>query len=146
MNVEAWVLEASDLEEVASLPGIVKAEKTIRLSAEIAALVKKVHVDVGSRVKPGQILIEFDEIVDSVGLTMFDVDATGSSGLGSHIDVITAQSSLDQILWSDPDAVTGNGSEAWTWDGNATVTAFENADQTGGNRPPEPSTGTSRAR
>ena len=79
------------------------------------------------------ILIEFDAVVENISISMFDVDATGTSGLGAYIDVISGQSSLDQILWIDPDNVTGSASPVWTWDGNSTVTAFENADQTGGN-------------
>jgi len=79
------------------------------------------------------ILIEFDTVVENVNISLFDVDATGSSGQGAYIDVIYGQSSLDQILWIDPDDVTGSASAVWTWDGNSTVTAFENSDQTGGN-------------
>ncbi|MHC4600760.1 MAG: HlyD family secretion protein, partial [Planctomycetota bacterium] len=61
MNVETWVVEAADLEEAISLPGIVKQDRTIRLSAEVSALAKKVHVDVGSNVQAGQTLLEFDD-------------------------------------------------------------------------------------
>jgi len=79
------------------------------------------------------ILIEFDAVVENISISMFDVDATNSSGHGSYIDLISGQSSLDQILWLDPDNVTGSASATWIWDGNSTVTGTDNADETGGN-------------
>jgi len=61
INIETWVIEPMDLNEEISLPGIVRADKEIRLSAEVAASVKKVHVDVGANLTEGQILVEFDD-------------------------------------------------------------------------------------
>ena len=80
-----------------------------------------------------EITVDFDALVSSVSYEIFDVDATGSSGLGDYIDVVQSVAT-DGATFFSPSSVTGSGSEVWTLQGDGqTIVAFENADQTGGN-------------
>jgi|GEM_PF-1741117 len=59
-NVETWTVRTSDIHKEVDLPGRLNAEKTVRLSAEIAGIVKSVPADVGTNVEKGEILLVFD--------------------------------------------------------------------------------------
>jgi HlyD family secretion protein len=59
-NVETWVVEPTDLAEEVVLPGIVEAETSVRVSAEVAAVVKERRFGEDDEVKAGDVLLEFD--------------------------------------------------------------------------------------
>jgi hypothetical protein len=79
-----------------------------------------------------EVTLVFDTPVVGVNFQTFDVDATGSSGLGDYVDVVRSVAT-DGSTFFGPTSVTGNGSEVWALQGDGqTIIAFENADQSGG--------------
>lgn len=61
INVETWVVERSSLREEIDLPGIVRADSTVQVAAEVAAKIEAVNVDTGANVEKGQALLVFDD-------------------------------------------------------------------------------------
>ena len=80
-----------------------------------------------------EVSIVFGQPVTSVSFETFDVDSTGSSGLGDYIDVLHVSATNGGPAIS-PDSVTGTAGKVWNLQADGeTIVAFENADQTGGN-------------
>ncbi|MHC5038907.1 MAG: efflux RND transporter periplasmic adaptor subunit [Planctomycetota bacterium] len=77
MNVEVWVVEPTTIREEVTLPGIVRADKTVRLSAEVSALVKTAPADVGDTVSEGEVLLTFDDT------DLVQIEKQGASAVAS---------------------------------------------------------------
>jgi RND family efflux transporter MFP subunit len=60
-NVEVWIVEPRDLVEEIVLPGLVRPDLSVRLSAEVGGVIEKITVQKGDDVEPGQVLLVVDK-------------------------------------------------------------------------------------
>lgn len=67
-NVETWIVAPTDLKEEIALPALLRADRTVVLSAEVSGAIRRIHADVGDEVEAGAELLAFDD-TDLVLLT-----------------------------------------------------------------------------